>query len=394
MQRSLIAKSALIFLLAGGLLAQTSSKSGSTKKPAAKPATKSGATKTSAGTKTTGALPTKATVLSFLHHMFNYQPNMTFDVKDIKPLPGTQIADVAIDFKAGSAKPEEKHLYVLSDRKHAIAGAATAFDAPEPKMENGLPTQAAVIEFVRKHFLPSSTAGMQTNIRKSDHLPGIAEVTVAVQGGQAGGRLYVTTDGQWVFTGEEVPFGADPFASTRAALAKGNGISKGPATSPVTVVEFSDLECPACKAAQPTVDQVLAQEPDIHFVFQNFPLDQIHPWAFRAALYADCIGRENNTAFWKFVENTYADQSNISTTTVDSKLLDIAAGAGADRNRIKACVESPDTKAHVWASQALGREVEVQGTPTLFINGRKVASVTGAGVDNIKMLIEAAKKTK
>jgi protein-disulfide isomerase len=219
-------------------------------------------------------------------------------------------------------------------------------------------------------------------------------VTVSVNNGQQGGKLYITTDGQWVLTGEVIPFGADPFAATRTALAKGSGISKGPANAPVTVVEFSDLECPACKAAQPVVDQLLAQEPDVRFVFQHFPLEQMHPWAFRAAQYADCVGRENNGAFWKFIENVYADQPNISTTNVDQKLTDIAGSAGADKSKIKACIDDPTTKAHIWASQQLGKSVEVQGTPTVFINGRKVASVAATGVDNMKMLIEGAKKDK
>jgi protein-disulfide isomerase len=392
MQRSLIAKSALIFIMAGSMLAQTSSKAGSKTgaKAGTKPATKSAAAKPAAG-----GLPTKSTIQSFLKHMFNYKPAMTSEVKEVKLLPGTQIADATVNMNDPSNPKAsgEQHLYILSDRKHAIAGAVAPFDSAEPKMQNGLPTQNAVTEFVRKHFMQGSTAPMQSDIRKSD-LPGIAEVTVSVNNGQQGGKLYITTDGQWVLTGEVIPFGADPFAATRTALAKGSGISKGPANAPVTVVEFSDLECPACKAAQPVVDQLLAQEPDVRFVFQHFPLEQMHPWAFRAAQYADCVGRENNGAFWKFIENVYADQPNISTTNVDQKLTDIAGSAGADKSKIKACIDDPTTKAHIWASQQLGKSVEVQGTPTVFINGRKVASVAATGAENMKMLIEGAKKDK
>lgn len=388
MQPSFIAKSAFVLLLAGGVLAQTSSKSAGTKTGTAKRSTRPAAA--SAGTP---GLPTKATVQSFLKHMFNYQPALTYDIKDIKSLPGTQIADVDIAFHDPKTPGnEEKHLYVMPDHKHAIAGTAAEFDATPPKTISGLPTQPAVVEFVKKHFLPNA-ASLQTDIRNSN-IPGIADVTVAVSGGQSAGKLYITTDGKWVLTGEVIPFGADPFAATRAALAKGNGITKGPANAPVTIVEFSDLECPACRAAQPVVDQLLAQEPDVRFVFQSFPLEQIHPWAMRAAKYADCVGHDNNAAFWKFVENTYADQPNISPSNVDQKLLDIAAAAGADKNKIKACVDKPDTQARIWASQALGKEVEVQGTPTVFINGRKVASVAATGVENMKMLVEGAKRDK
>jgi len=314
-------------------------------------------------------------------------------VKEIKTLPGTQIADVGVTFQEGTGGPDERHLYVLSDRKHAIAGSIAPFDAAEPKMQNGLPTQNAVIEFVRKHFMQGSSAPVQTDIRKSD-LPGIADVTVAVAGGQSGGKLYVTTDGQYVMTGESIPFSADPFGPTRALLAKANGVVKGPANAAVTVVEFSDLQCPACKAAQPVVDEVLKQEPDVRFVFQHFPLEGMHPWAFRAAQYADCVGRDNNGAFWQFVEKVYADQPNISTSNVDQKLFDIAGASGANKDKVKACVDDPATKARIWTSQQLGKQVEVSGTPTVFINGRKVANVSSSGVEGMKMLIEGAKKDK
>jgi protein-disulfide isomerase len=396
MQRSIITRTALIIVLTGGvltgavfMLAQTASK---------KTGSKSSPPNAASASKglTSSALPSKTVLTSFLKHMFNYKPQLTYEVKEVKLLPGTQIADASVDFK-DAKDPNgsgEKHLYVLADRKHAIAGGnAMPFDAAEPKMTGGLPTNSAVIDFVRRHFLQGSTAPIQADVRKSD-LPGITEANVAVNNGQSGGKLFITTDGQWVLTGEVIPFGADPFAGTRTALAKGNGVTKGPASSPVTVVEFSDLECPACKAAQPVVDQLLAQQPDVRFIFQNYPLDQIHPWAFRAAQYADCVGRENNAAFWKFVENVYADQPNINTQNVNDKLLNIAGSAGVDKGKLQACVEDANTKARIWASQQLGKEVEVTGTPTVFINGRKVASVAGTGVDGMKMLIEGAKKDK
>jgi protein-disulfide isomerase len=377
MQPRFTAKIGIILLAAGSLLAQSASKS---KSAGAKPAAKSPAA--------SSALPSRATLDSFMKHMFSYQKDFGYEVKDIKQLPGTNIADVSVTLKFPGKSPDDSHLVVLADRKHAIAGNVLPFDSPGNKMANGLPTQEAVTQFVHKYLLPNNSIPIQSDIRKSDTLPGIAEVTVVA--GQNSGKIYVTTDGNWAFTGEVIPFGADPFAATRAALAKGNGISKGPANAPVTIVEFSDLECPACKAAQPIVDQVLAQEPDVHFVFQNFPLEQIHPWSFRAAQYADCIGRANNAAFWKFVEATYADQPNINKDNVDQKLLDIAGSSGADKNAVKQCVDQPSTKANIWASQQLGKQVEVQGTPTVFINGRKVANVR-AGAESMKMLVDAEK---
>ena len=69
-----------------------------------------------------------------------------------------------------------------------------------------------------------------------------------------------------------------------------NGPSRGPADAPVTLVEFSDLQCPHCKEAQPTIDKLMAEEKNARLVFQNFPLPA-HDWAAKAAYYGDCIGR-------------------------------------------------------------------------------------------------------
>ena len=94
--------------------------------------------------------------------------------------------------------------------------------------------------------------------------------------------------------------------------------------SPVhVIVEFGDLQCPACKAAQPTIEALIAAEPNARFVFQNFPLE-MHNWAAKGAAYADCLGRASNDAFWKFVSKTYETQSDITAANADEKLTALA----------------------------------------------------------------------
>jgi protein-disulfide isomerase len=167
------------------------------------------------------------------------------------------------------------------------------------------------------------------------------------------------------------------------------GPSRGPKTSPVTIVEFGDLQCPACKAAQPTIEALVAAEPTARFVFQNFPLE-MHNWAAKGANYADCVGRASNDAFWKFVAKTYETQGDITADNADEKLTAIATGAGLKGADIAACAAAPDTKARVDASIALGKQVEVSGTPTLFINGRRIGSVER--LDQDPQIVEVYKK--
>jgi protein-disulfide isomerase len=188
-----------------------------------------------------------------------------------------------------------------------------------------------------------------------------------------------------------MPFGAKPFEDAKEKLAKGvNGPSRGPADSKVLIVEFSDLQCPHCKQAQPIVEKLLSDAPKARFVFQNFPLPS-HDWAMKAAEYADCVGRASSDAFWKFVQKTYDEQSNITSSNVDEKLTGIANDSGVKGGDIAACAAKPETEARVEHSLALGKEVGVNGTPTLFINGRRVGNL-GIPAESLRQLVEFAAK--
>jgi protein-disulfide isomerase len=199
-------------------------------------------------------------------------------------------------------------------------------------------------------------------------------------------RLLVSADGKHAITGDILPFGAKPFDDARAKLEKGvNGPAKGPAKAAVTIVEFSDMQCPHCAKAASSIDQLLAQEPDAHFVFQNFPLPA-HNWAEKAAGYVDCVGRASNDAVWKFIQKTFDEQANITEANADEKLKAIATASGANGDEVAACAAKPDTKARVEVSVALGKSVDVNATPTLFINGRNVPG--GTPVDLLKKIVD------
>jgi len=153
----------------------------------------------------------------------------------------------------------------------------------------------------------------------------------------------------------------------------------------VTIVEFSDMQCPHCAKAASTIDQLLAEEPEAHFVFQNYPLP-MHNWAEKAAGYVDCVGRASNDAVWKFIQKTFDDQANITETNADEKLKAITTASGANADEIAACAAKPDTKARIEASAALAKSVDVTGTPTLFINGQSVPG--GAALDLLKKIVD------
>jgi len=257
-----------------------------------------------------------------------------------------------------------------------------------------LPPEATVESFMQQTFGYEPEVSWKISSIKPALAPGLAEVDVVLANpqGQQLSRFYVAADGTHAVVGEIIPFGAKPFEPARVALEKGvNGPARGPKDSPVLIVEFGDLQCPACKAAQPAIESLIAAEPNARFVFQNFPLE-MHNWAAKGAAYADCVGRASNDAFWKFIKTTYENQTEITAENADEKLTALATEAGAKGSELAACVASPATKAHIDASLALGKTVNVGGTPTLFINGRSIGNVGGTPVEVLKALVTFAAK--
>lgn len=261
---------------------------------------------------------------------------------------------------------------------------------------SGLPSEATVDSFLHQQFGYETDLTWKITTIKPSTVAGLAEVNVVLAGpqGQQSMRFFVAPDGKQALVGEIIPFGARPFDPAEQLLDRGiTGPERGPKDAPVTIVEFGDLQCPACKAAQPTIEALVAAEPNARFVFQNFPLE-MHNWAAKGAAYADCVGRASNDAFWKFVSKTYETQADITAENADEKLTAIADGAGVKGADIAACAAKAETKARVDASLALGKTVGVSGTPTLFINGRKIGSLDPRMSDVYKSLVDFAAKGK
>ena len=259
---------------------------------------------------------------------------------------------------------------------------------PAAVSSNGLPSEETINAFMQQ--MVGYNPGVTWRIAEIRPTPvaGLTEVLVVITDpqGSNSNRFYVTADGKHAVTGDIIPFGTKPFEQDRVKLEKGvNGPAKGPAKASVTIVEFSDMQCPHCKQVAPTVEQLLTQEPNAHFVFQNFPLPN-HNWAEKAADYVDCVGRASNDEVWKFIAKTFEQQESITEANADEKLKAIATEAGANADQIAACAAKPDTKARIQASLALGKSVGVTGTPAIFINGRMLSG--GVPVEVLKQIVE------
>lgn len=258
---------------------------------------------------------------------------------------------------------------------------------------DALPSEEVVNAFLEQTFGYDPSVSWKVNGIKPAEAEGLAEVDVSISTPQGvqGLKFYVTPDGHHAVNGEILPFGAHPYASARSTVEKGmTGPTRGPASAPVTLVEFSDLQCPHCKEAQPTIDKLIEQDKNVRVVFQNFPLP-MHDWAMKAASYADCIGHASNDVFWKFIGNVYGAQSDITAANADEKLTALTESAGLKGSDIAACAAKPETTTRVQHSIDLGNSLGVNSTPTIFINGRKI-SAGGIPLEVLQKMVDFAAK--
>lgn len=141
--------------------------------------------------------------------------------------------------------------------------------------------------------------------------------------------------------------------------------SRGPAGAPVTIVEFSDFECPYCGGLYPTLKQIEENYKDkIRIVYRQFPLNNIHPHAQKAAEASLCANEQNK--FWQLHDAMFSDQKSLTVDDLKAK----AAALSMNAQTFSTCLDSGKHAAAIRDSIAEGSKAGVDGTPALFINGR------------------------
>ncbi|HEX7289456.1 MAG TPA: thioredoxin domain-containing protein [Candidatus Angelobacter sp.] len=290
---------------------------------------------------------------------------------------------IAAAAQAAPAKPAQ----AAHGAPAAKPGPATAKPAPAPAPVL-LPSKEQIDAAMQRNF--GYDPGVTWNILDihPSSVAGIAEVLVSINK-QPPLHLFVSVDTQNAIVGEMIPFGPNPFAPAREKLAAADGPSRGPQKPAIEIVEFSDLECPHCKAAQPILEKLAVDFPQVRYTFQQFPLPaSLHPWAMKAAEYADCAGQQSKETFWKYIDSIFENQGGIALATADDKLQQLATVTGLDAAKLSACAAAPGTEARINKSLQLGQALEVNETPTVFINGRRVSRIANIPYDQLRTLVQ------
>jgi protein-disulfide isomerase len=231
-------------------------------------------------------------------------------------------------------------------------------------------------------------------------VPGYSQISIAfsADGKPARSAVFlISADGKTLAQFNKFDLSQNPAVniSTTGRPARG-----GPPNAPVVIVGFDDLECPFCAQMNATLfPAVLNRYKDqVRIVYRDFPLEELHPWAKRAAIDANCLAAQSTSGYWDFVDSVHARAADIAgpektidkaNQSLDKIALDEGMKQKVDQSALVACVLKQDS-ASVKASEAQAEAdpLRIDSAPVLFINGEKVDGVVS--IDTLYRIIDRA----
>ena len=248
----------------------------------------------------------------------------------------------------------------------------------------------AVLEaYIRHLYVMKPEVKMQIGDPKPSQLEGLLEVVAHASLGDASQDFpfLVTKDGSKILQATVYDINSNPFKADLDKLKTEFQPSLGTPGAPVVLVAFSDFECPVCKTEVAMLRQNLlsAYPTQVRLYFKDFPLDSIHQWARPAAIAGRCVFRQNSSAFWSYSDWIYAHQAEITAPTLKDKAMEWAKGEkDIDVLQLGRCMDTKATESEVDKNVAEGKALDLNSTPTLFVNGRRIAqSIDWTSLRNI-----------
>jgi protein-disulfide isomerase len=233
-----------------------------------------------------------------------------------------------------------------------------------------------VIDYFQKTVTTPGLNFKVTKIEDSD-VPGWRKGNLEVSLGQQTQNVafYVNRDGKYLFRGDAIDLTIDPLKQVMNKISLENQPERGAKDAKVTIVEYSDFQCPFCARVYTTLEnEVLKDYGDkVRFVFKNFPLTSIHPWAEDGAVASECAFQQGNDAFWAMYNGLFSKQSEITKENLKEKASDIAKDGGADVAKFQECLDGKKAMDAVKADESEATALGVNSTPTFFINGRRLS---------------------
>lgn len=253
----------------------------------------------------------------------------------------------------------------------------------QPAANSAPPTdaeRAQIDQRVQAYFRKAANLPANLTIKVIDVAPsqvaGLFDAKLEVSNGTNTETIpfAVSRDAHYIIQGQVTDLTLDPYQAAMQKIALKDAPIRGNPNATVTIVEYSDFQCPFCGRAYKTVeDQVLKEYGDkVRLVYKNFPLSSIHPWADAGALAAACARQQSPEDFWKMYDFLFQHQDEVTPDNLKEKAQGAAHDAGLDADKFNSCFDSKAAAGAVKADQEEATALGVRSTPTFFVNGRKV----------------------
>jgi protein-disulfide isomerase len=237
---------------------------------------------------------------------------------------------------------------------------------------------------VRSYYkVPAELKVLVSSPSVSPDFPNYDSVIVTIDSGEKKQDLkfLVSKDRSSMMRLTKFDLSKDPYADTMSKINLNGRPTRGVKSSKVVVVNFDDFECPYCsRMHQELFPEILKEYGDrVTFIYKDYPLVEIHPWAIHAAVDANCLAAQNTDGYWDFADYIHANQREISNEKTPAARFDaldrltLLQGQkhSVDVVKLQSCIKAQDESA-VKASMKEAEAVGVEATPTLFINGEKI----------------------
>lgn len=272
------------------------------------------------------------------------------------------------------------------------SSAAAKADPTTPKID-----KQKVEAYLRYAEGISSNVKVQVDDPMPSSFPGFYRLNVHLLLGaqKEDKRYYISDDGERIVNGTLWSLSESPFTDTLNRLTT-DGPSFGVPDAKVTIVVFSDFECPYCRELAKNLRTNIPQKypKDVRVVLKNFPIDAIHPWARAAAEAGACMADQSTGAFWAYHDWMFENQDKVNAeyqgkkTEFPAYLRDTAATLAQQQNvdpvKIRSCIDSHASAAQVSKDVAEGDKLLIASTPTFYINGRPIGgAIPWASVDTL-----------
>src|SRR3984885_658317 len=238
---------------------------------------------------------------------------------------------------------------------------------------------------------PSDVTVMVGAVTPSSDVPGYDAVTVNIDGGDGKQKDYkflLSKDRATLLRVTKFDLNKDPFAELMSKIDVAGRPSRGAKSAKVVVINFDDFECPFCSRMHQTLfPEILKEYGDrVTFVYKDYPLVEMHPWALHAAVDANCLAAQNGDAYWDFADYIHGNQRDVNGeptpaarfAALDRMTLLQGQKHNLDAAKLQSCLKAQD-EGVVRASLKEGDALGINATPTIFINGQKVGGAVPIG---------------